>query len=100
MGGQNGVDGGGWSLVSGDLKSGNAKLEFRSSGTGNFAKFFNGGKPFVDDVEFELADSGVAVFSSSRVGDSDLGVNQKRLSYIASKLRAKGWGAPEIKALS
>jgi len=96
--GQADVDKGGWSVVSGDLKSGNARLEFKS-GLGNFAKFFNGGQPFIDDVEFELQDSGVAVFSSSRVGESDLGVNQKRLNWIASRLRAKGWDAPEVPAL-
>ena len=96
--GQNDADKGGWKVVGGDLKSGNAQLEFQS-GLGNFAKFFNGGKPFVDDLQFELADGGVQVFSSSRVGDSDFGVNGKRLNYISAKLRAKGWDAPAVKPL-
>jgi uncharacterized protein (DUF1499 family) len=96
--GQNDADKGGWTLVDGDLASGNAKLEFRS-GLGNFAKFFNGGKPFVDDLEFSLADGGVSVFSSSRVGDSDFGVNMKRLNWISAKLRAQGWNAPDVKPL-
>jgi hypothetical protein len=65
---------------------------------GNFAKFFNGGKPFVDDLVLEITDSGaVEVRSSSRVGDSDMGVNQNRLNFLASNLRAAGWTAPEPK---
>lgn len=93
--GQDKVDLGGWSYVEDKLVSdGSAKLEYRS-GLGNMAKFFNGGKPFVDDVEIVVADS-VAVRSSSRVGDSDLGVNAKRLNYLAAKLREKGWSAPAI----
>jgi len=98
--GQNDADKGGWSIVEGDLKSGNARLEFKS-GLGNFAKFFNGGKPFIDDLIFSSdgIEAGVAVYSSSRVGDSDFGVNRKRLNYIAAKLRAKGWDAPDVAAL-
>lgn len=92
--GQEKVDMGGWTVVS-DLSSGSGSVEFKS-GIGNFAKFFNGGKPFVDDLNFEVTDSGVvAVKSSSRIGDSDLGVNQKRLNYFVSKLRADGWTAPD-----
>ena len=36
------------------------------------------------------------VKSASRVGDSDLGVNAKRLNYIAAALRAKSWDAPPV----
>lgn len=94
--GQNGVDLGGWKVVEDSLKSaGTAKYEFYS-GIGNFAKFFNGGKPFVDDFQIEITPSDVQVFSSSRIGDSDLGVNAKRLNFIATQLRAKGWSAPDV----
>ena len=77
------------------VSDGYARLEFKS-GIGNFAKFLNGGKPFVDDLELQLSDGGLAVKSASRVGDSDLGVNAKRLNYIAAKLREKGWTAPGV----
>lgn len=94
--GQEKVDLGGWSYTEDAiLTSGAAKLEFKS-GIGNFAKFLNGGKPFVDDLELQLSDGGLAVKSASRVGDSDLGVNAKRLNYIAAKLREKGWTAPGV----
>lgn len=93
--GQEKVDIGGWSLVEDNFSSGSARFEYKS-GIGNFAKFFNGGKPFVDDLKLEIADSGVVeVRSSSRVGDSDLGVNQKRLAYIGNELQAAGWSVPE-----
>lgn len=74
-----------------------ARYEFKS-GIGNFAKFFNGGKPFVDDFELSVEEASVCVRSSSRVGDSDLGVNAKRLNFIADALRTKGWAAPSIEA--
>ncbi|KAG7346330.1 DUF1499 domain containing protein [Nitzschia inconspicua] len=94
--GQNKVDMGGWTIVDDSFAPGKvAKIEYKS-GIGNFAKFFNGGKPFVDDLKLELGSDGVvSVRSSSRIGDSDLGVNQKRLSYFVSKLRAEGWDAPD-----
>ena len=88
------MDGGGWKFVEDKLDSdGIAKLEYSSSGKGNLAKFFNGGKPFTDDLVVEVKDDGVLVRSASRVGDSDFGVNGKRLNYIAAGLRAKGWEA-------
>mmetsp|Transcript_14064 Transcript_14064/g.21060 ORF Transcript_14064/g.21060 Transcript_14064/m.21060 type:complete len:187 (+) Transcript_14064:48-608(+) len=91
--GQDNVDGGGWVIVEDDLAgSGAARLEYKSSGKGNFAKFFNGGKAFVDDLKLEVDASGVVnVKSQSRVGDSDFGVNKKRTDYIGSILAAKGW---------
>ncbi len=91
--GQSNVDGGGWSIATDDLSaSGAARVEYKSSGKGNFAKFFNGGKPFVDDLKLEIDDSGVVqVKSQSRVGDSDFGVNQKRVDYLSAGLKAKGW---------
>ena len=97
--GQSGVDLGGWAFADDEIAStGYARLEFKS-GVGNMAKFFNGGNPFTDDLEFNVEPTGVCVRSSSRVGDSDFGVNGKRLNWIAEKLRAKGWTAPELAAL-
>ena len=93
--GQADVDGGGWKMVS--EGPGSFNLEYYSSGKGNFAKFLNGGKPFIDDLSFEVSGASVAFKSSSRVGDSDFGVNAKRLNYIAAALRAKGWDAKPIK---
>merc|ERR1719238_2019892 len=96
--GQAGVDLGGWSVAVDSLADkGYARREFKS-GLGNFARFFNNNKPFVDDLELSVEASSVCVRSSSRVGDSDLGVNAKRLNYIAAALRAKGWDAPAIAA--
>ena len=68
--GQAGVDGGGWSRAVDELvDNGYARFEFKSAGTGNLARFLNGGKPFTDDLEFAVEESGVCVRSSSRVGD-------------------------------
>jgi Protein of unknown function (DUF1499) len=87
------VDGGGWTIAIDQLdRSGTARVEYRSSGKGFFAKVFNGGKPFVDDLNIEVDRSGqVQIRSQSRIGDSDLGVNAKRVSYLAALLKAKGW---------
>ena len=78
--GQQKVDLGGYTVIEDSFGPGKtASLEYKS-GLGNFAKFFNGGKPFIDDLKLEIGSDGVVnVRSSSRVGDSDLGVNQKRL---------------------
>jgi hypothetical protein len=93
--GQADVDKGGWTIAEGDLKSsGKTRVEYKS-GIGNFARFFNGGKPFVDDLEVEVAGDAIEIRSASRIGESDLGVNQKRLQFLASKARALGWDAPE-----
>ncbi|EOD41820.1 hypothetical protein EMIHUDRAFT_194356 [Emiliania huxleyi CCMP1516] len=94
--GQADVDKGGWSRVDDKLASaGYARLEFRS-GLGNMARFFNGGKPFVDDLELSVEDGFACIRSSSRVGDSDLGVNKKRVNFIAAALRSSGWDAPDV----
>uniref|UniRef100_A0A7S3NPV2 DUF1499 domain-containing protein n=1 Tax=Aureoumbra lagunensis TaxID=44058 RepID=A0A7S3NPV2_9STRA len=93
--GQSGVDLGGWSYADGALDEGYARLEFKS-GIGNFAKFFNNGKPFIDDLELAVGPDSVSIKSASRVGDSDFNVNAKRLNYIAASLREQGWSAPEI----
>lgn len=93
--GQNEIDGGGWAVVEGyELKDGATDVWFtyNSSGKGFFAKAFNGGKPFTDDLAMGISEDGsVVVKSQSRIGDSDLGVNKKRLDYLASGLKAKGW---------
>ena len=94
--GQNKVDLGGWALIDGSYAPGSTvSLEY-TSGIGNFAKFFNGGKPFVDDLKLAIgSDGAVDVRSSSRIGESDLGVNDKRLSYFVAALRKEGWAAPD-----
>lgn len=94
--GQAKVDLGGWDIVEDNLggSSGTARVEYKS-GIGNFAKFLNGGKPFIDDLKLEITDNGVEVRSSSRVGESDFGVNQKRLAYLGKGLAAAGWTVPE-----
>lgn len=94
--GQAGVDLGGWTFAEDTLsEKGYARLEFKS-GIGNFAKFFNGNKPFVDDFEVSVEDGFVCLRSSSRIGDSDFGVNAKRVNFIAAALRADGWDAPGV----
>ena len=96
--GQADVDLGGYTIVNNDLSgsTATAKVEYYS-GVGNFAKFFNGGKTFVDDLEIVIEDSGATaqIRSSSRIGDSDLGVNQKRLLYLGAILKSQGWTIPE-----
>jgi len=54
-------------------------------------------KGYVDDAEWLMGKDGlVTVRSASRVGSTDFGVNGKRLNYIATGLRAKGWEIDEI----
>lgn len=90
------VDAGGWTMVVDDLAGkGHAKLEYYS-GAGHFAKKFNDGRPFVDDVEISVGDRGVGIRSESRMGDLDFGVNAKRISYLAKGLRDKGWNAQGV----
>jgi len=94
--GQSDIDKGGWSFAEDKLGStGYARLEFKS-GIGKFAKFFNGGQPFIDDLEINVGDKSVAVKSASRLGDSDFGVNAKRINFIATALRGKNWNAPGV----
>ena len=79
--------------------SGSIVLEYRSSGKGTFAKLFNGGKPFIDDLVIESSSSNDGSFefrSASRLGDSDFGVNGKRLAYIGGLLKEKGWSGVGI----
>lgn len=97
QGGQAGVDKGGWKIVE-DFNGGDgARVEF-TSGRGPFVWLVNFGKPFIDDVALQLTDRGVVeVRSSSRIGVSDLGVNQKRLQFLANALNERGWSCPEPK---
>ncbi|GAX22352.1 hypothetical protein FisN_3Hh442 [Fistulifera solaris] len=93
--GQEKVDLGGYEIVQDDLEaSGKARVEFKS-GIGNFAKFLNGGKPFVDDLTVEINGDRVDVRSASRVGDSDFDVNRKRLVFLANTLRSAGWSVAD-----
>ena len=88
--GQNSVDLGGWKLMSEEADI--LRYEFFSSSDGKWAKFFNGGKPFVDDVSIAVDGDGFAsVRSSSRIGESDMGVNLKRLTFIEDALKSEGW---------
>lgn len=96
------VDGGGYTIISDtlDSASGSIVMEYRSSGKGTFAKLFNGGKPFVDDLVIESPSSkdgkAFEFRSASRLGDSDFGVNGKRLGYIGGLLKEKGWSGMGI----
>jgi uncharacterized protein (DUF1499 family) len=85
--GQSGIDGGGFKVI-------------RSTPTYAYVAFESLRYGFVDDVEFALGGPAgpgtVQVRSASRLGFLDLGVNAKRLNYLAAKLRAKGWAAPSI----
>jgi hypothetical protein len=96
--GQADVDRGGWLLAedNGLSTGGTARYEFRT-GTDKIAKFLNGGKPFIDDLVVEITDGAVEVRSASRIGDSDLGVNAKRLSFLGEQLKAAGWTIPDPK---
>jgi uncharacterized protein (DUF1499 family) len=55
-----------------------------------YAEFTSGLMGFVDDVEFYVDDSAkvIHVRSASRLGQSDLGVNRKRVEEIREKLAA------------
>jgi uncharacterized protein (DUF1499 family) len=84
--GQGGVDGGGFKVITQDPTKRYYYAQFESLKRG-----------FIDDVEFTVnSDSSVQVVSSSRIGYLDLGVNAKRLNYIASQLRKREFEAPEI----
>lgn len=66
--GQDNTDGAGWVTAEDDLAgSGATRLEYKSSGNGNFAKFFNGGKPSLDDLKLEVDASGLGAMSSQLI---------------------------------
>ncbi|GMH95750.1 hypothetical protein TrVE_jg12735 [Triparma verrucosa] len=81
--GQSRIDKGGYSIIT--LRNDYLYVQFESLKRG-----------FIDDVEFSIQPLTVQVRSSSRLGFLDLGVNAKRLNYISSSLRSKGWTAPQI----
>jgi uncharacterized protein (DUF1499 family) len=56
-----------------------------------YAEFTSKLMGFVDDVEFLLDDSAkvIHVRSASRLGQSDLGVNRKRIEAIREKFNEK-----------
>lgn len=87
--GQSDIDGGGFKIMTTDIKKGYVYTQFESLKNG-----------YIDDVEFAFIDGAgpraVQVRSSSRLGYLDFGVNAKRLNYIAKDLRAKGWTAPGV----
>lgn len=109
--GQDGIDRGGWKIARGsfaeaavadDDEKGVVRLEY-TSGRSFLTFLLNGGRGFVDDVLVEISkdksdddDRRVVaeLRSSSRLGKSDLGVNQKRLRFLADKMRQRGWEAP------
>jgi uncharacterized protein (DUF1499 family) len=105
--GQSDVDKGGYTIIQDGSGNNNdattIRIEYKS-GIGNFAKYFNGGKPFIDDViivpntnNADAATAAIDIRSASRVGESDFGVNQKRLQYLANKAREMGWDVPDPK---
>jgi uncharacterized protein (DUF1499 family) len=51
-----------------------------------YAEFTSGLMGFVDDVEFASQDGVIQVRSASRLGESDLGVNAKRVETVRSAL--------------
>lgn len=82
--GQNGVDGGGFQIVT--VKPDYIYVQYEALKNG-----------YIDDVEFSIipgyGDREIQVRSSSRIGYLDFGVNAKRLNWIAKSLREKGWNA-------
>ena len=83
--GQGNVDGGGFQVV-------------KETDSYIYVQFEALKKGYIDDVEFAMASNSVQVRSSSRVGQTDFGVNALRLNYIAAALRKEGWTIPEITA--
>jgi len=83
--GQGNVDGGGFSI----MKEADGYL---------YVQFESLKKGYIDDVEFASSKGGIMVRSASRVGQTDFGVNAKRLNAIAAALRDNGWTIDEITA--
>jgi len=81
--GQTNIDGGGFQIIEYDEARGYLYVNFQS--------YKNG---FIDDVEFwyNVDKDKFDVRSASRIGQSDLGVNAKRLEYIGGRLEKEfGW---------
>lgn len=82
--GQGFVDGGGFQVV-------------KETETYLYLQFESLKKGYIDDVEFAARkDGSVEVRSSSRVGQTDFGVNAIRLNAIAGSLRKDGWEIADI----
>ena len=81
--GQQGIDGGGFQVLEYDEKARYLYVQFQS--------YKNG---YIDDAEFWFnpEKNQFDVRSASRLGQSDLGVNAKRLEYIGGRLEKEfGW---------
>lgn len=81
--GQQGIDGGGFHVMEYDEAKQYLYVQFQSYKSG-----------YIDDVEFWFnpEKSEFDVRSASRLGQSDLGVNAKRLEYIGGRLENEfGW---------
>lgn len=105
--GQAGIDCNGWEIVEDITATDNNNsligLEYKSC-IGPGAVAINLAQPFIDDVKFELifdnattTVTSVQVKSSSRMGSSDLFVNKKRVEYLGSYLKERGWTIPDVK---
>ena len=78
--GQQGIDGGGFKVVTSDLDRRYYYAQFESLRRG-----------YIDDLELRVDDDcGVQVVSSSRLGYLDFQVNSKRLNALADILRSRG----------
>tara|TARA_B110001452_G_scaffold24328_1_gene19250 strand:+ start:140 stop:922 length:783 start_codon:yes stop_codon:yes gene_type:complete len=85
--GQDGIDGGGWKIVS--QKADYVYVQYESLIKG-----------FRDDMEFLVSDDGVlSLRTSSRIGRQDKFVNSKRVNYYARALGAlPGWSTQPVTA--
>jgi len=89
--GHDNIDGGGFKIVKKDGVSGYVYVQYESLKKG-----------YIDDFEIALGNDGTAsVRTASRLGFLDLGVNAKRINYIANKLNSVGgWEAPKVSSSS
>jgi uncharacterized protein (DUF1499 family) len=81
--GQQGIDGGGFKVIEYDEKAQYIYVQFQSYKSG-----------YIDDTEFWFnpENKQFEVRSASRLGQSDLGVNAKRLEYVGGRLEKEfGW---------
>jgi hypothetical protein len=84
--GQNGIDGGGFKIVS-------VRLPQDADDVGYlYVQFESAEKGYVDDMEFSACNGKVNVRTSSRLGFLDFGVNAIRFNWFAKKLASyNGW---------
>ena len=82
--GQDGIDGGGWSIVA--QKPDYVYVQYESLLKG-----------FRDDMEFLVSDGVLSLRTSSRIGRQDKFVNSKRVNYYARTLGAlPGWSTQPV----